>query len=630
MKTPITDDIFAIGVADHGIDLFEGQFEVPDGMRYNSYAILDEKVAVVDTVDARFLQEWLDNMQEVLGGRQPDYLVVQHMEPDHSANIQAFMELFPATVLVASAQAFAMMQNFFGTQWSDRRQMVGDGDTLALGRHVLTFVAAPMVHWPEVLVTYDATDKVLFSADAFGTFGAYDDGEGEVIAEVDPSSWTPEARRYYFGIVAKYGAPVQRLLAKAATLELGTVCPLHGPVLSGAALANAVALYQTWASYAPEAKGILVAYTSVYGHTRAAAHELAEGLRERGCPLVLVRDLARCDPYEVVAQAFRLDTLVLATTTYNTDAFPAMREFLMHLTDRAFQNRLVALVENGSWAPGAARAMRVALEKCRDLRYAAHQVCIHSALARDSRKALGELADELAAAVGATPDADAESPATDPAAFNNIGYGLYVAVTRTSDGRDNGCIVNAVSQVAATPARLAISISKRNYTHHLALQTERLALNCLDESAPFEYFRRFGFQCGRGIDKFEGLGELGRMADGLAILPEHVNAVLSLRVEQYMDLGSHGLFVCAVEEARVLSSVPSMTYAYYHQHVKPKPAPLPAPTPGTGDNPGIATGKKVRWVCKICGFVYEGEELPPDYVCPLCKHPASDFERIEG
>ncbi len=380
----ITKDIKYIGVNDHDIDLFEGQYTVPGGMAYNSYVITDEKIAVMDTVDARFGGQWLDNLRAVLGGRAPDYLVVQHMEPDHSANIDAFAKAFPDAVIVASAKAFTMMKNFFGTDYAEHRTVVGDGDTRPLGTHTLAVVTAPMVHWPEVIVTYDSCDKVLFSADGFGKFGALDTEE----------DWACEARRYYFGIVGKYGAQVQALLRKASALDIAVICPLHGPVLTEN-IGYYLGLYNTWSSYTPESRGVLIAYTSVYGNTKAAAELLAERLRERGCEKVVLTDLARSDTAEAVEDAFRYDRLVLATTTYNAELFPFMREFISELTERGYRGRKIGLVENGSWAPMAAKVMRGMLEGCKDITFTDTTVRILSALSEESRAAVDAMADEL-------------------------------------------------------------------------------------------------------------------------------------------------------------------------------------------------------------------------------------------
>ena len=380
----ITNDIKYIGVNDHDIDLFEGQYIVPNGMAYNSYAIIDEKIAIMDSVDASFKDEWLGNIEAALDGRKPDYLVVQHMEPDHSANITSFTEKYPEAVIVSSAKAFNMMKNFFGTDFADRRIVVGEGDTLSLGEHNLTFVTAPMVHWPEVIVTYDSKDKVLFSADGFGKFGALDVEE----------DWACEARRYYIGIVGKYGVQVQALLKKAAGLDIEIICPLHGPVLKED-LGYYLNLYNIWSSYGVETEGVLISYTSVYGNTKKAVEYLAEKLKEKGCPKVVVNDLARCDMAEAVEDAFRYGKHVFATTTYNADIFPFMKEFINHLTERNFQNKTVAFIENGSWAPMATKVMKGMLEKSKNLTLCENEVKILSALTEENKAQLDALADEL-------------------------------------------------------------------------------------------------------------------------------------------------------------------------------------------------------------------------------------------
>ena len=380
----ITEDIIYAGVNDHQVDLFEGQYKVPNGMAYNSYVILDEKTAVMDTVDANFADEWLENVAKALDGRKPDYLIVQHMEPDHSANIAKFMELYQDTTVVSSAKAFSMMKQFFGTDYADRQVVIKEGDTLCLGKHTLAFVAAPMVHWPEVMVTYDTCDKVLFSADGFGKFGALDVDE----------DWAYEARRYYIGIVGKFGVQVQNLLKKAATLDIQTICPLHGPVLTEN-LGYYLNLYNTWSSYQPEEDGVVIAYTSVYGHTKEAVDLLADKLRAKGCPNVILHDLARADMAEAVEDAFRYSKLILATITYNGGIFPFMRDFIEHLTDRNYQNRTVAFMENGSWAPTAAKGMKALLENSKKLTFAENTVRILSALSEDSRAQIEALADEF-------------------------------------------------------------------------------------------------------------------------------------------------------------------------------------------------------------------------------------------
>ncbi len=593
----ITNDIKYIGVNDHSVDLFEGQYVVPNGMAYNSYAILDDKIAIMDTVDQNFTHEWLDNIQNVLNGRKPDYLVVQHMEPDHAANIDNFMKVYPQATVVSSAKAFTMMQNFFGTDYAQRRVIVGEGDTLCLGKHTLAFVAAPMVHWPEVLVTYDVCDKVLFSADGFGKFGALDVQE----------DWACEARRYYIGIVGKYGAQVQALLKKAATLDIQVICPLHGPVLTQN-LGYYINLYDIWSSYRVESEGIVIAYTSVYGHTKAAVELLAEKLKAKGCPKVELHDLARCDMAEAVEDAFRYGKLVLATTTYNADVFPFMKEFIHHLTERNYQNRTIGLIENGSWAPLAAKVMRGMLEGGKNLTFTDTTVRIVSALNEQSKQQIEELANELCLDYLAQQSSTANK--NDLKALFNIGYGLYV-VTSNDGNKDNGLIVNTVSQVTNTPNRIAVTINKQNYSHHVIKQTGVMNVNCLDVSAPFSVFQNFGFQSGRTADKFAGIEEL-RSDNGLRFLPRYINSFMSLKVESYVDLDTHGMFICSVTEARVMENKETMTYTYYQNQVKPKPE---------------TEGKK-GYVCKVCGWVYEGENLPDDIVCPLCKHGAADFEPL--
>ncbi|MCI5679591.1 MAG: flavin reductase [Bacteroidales bacterium] len=594
----ISKDIRYIGVNDHKIDLFESQYVVENGMAYNSYVILDKKIAVMDTVDARFGKTWLNNMLAVLGDRKPDYLIVQHMEPDHSANIVTFAEKYPDAKIVASAKAFMMMQQFFGTDFSERQVVVGDGDTLSLGAHELTFVCAPMVHWPEVLMTYDSTDKVLFSADAFGKFGALDAEE----------EWDDEARRYYFGIVGKYGMQVQKVLKKAALLDIATICPLHGPILNEN-LGHYIDLYQSWASYEAESEGVFIAYTSVYGHTKAAVELLAEKLTQKGCPNVITCDLAREDMAKAVENAFRYNKLVLATTTYNAGIFPFMEHFIHGLTERNFQKRTVAFMENGSWAPLAAKVMKEMLSKSKDLIFTDTTVSLLSALSDESREQIEKLSDELCFDYLAQQEETANK--SDLAALFKIGYGLYV-VTSHDGNRDNGCIVNSVTQLTDNPNRIAVGINKKNYSHDVIKKTGIMNVNCLSVDAPFSVFENFGFQTGAEVDKFAKMPPL-RSDNGLAFLHRYINAFFSLKVEQYIDLGSHGIFICSVTESRVLSDLDTMTYTYYQKNVKPRPD----------------TDGKKGWVCKICGYVHESEDLPDDFICPLCKHGVADFERIE-
>ena len=593
----VTKEIFYVGVNDHQVDLFEGQYVVPNGMAYNSYIIKDEKIAVVDTVDKNFAHEWLDNVAEVLNGQLPDYLIVQHMEPDHSANIMNFLKVYPNTTVVGNEKTFKMITQFFGVEL-ENKLVVKELDTLTIGKHTLTFVFAPMVHWPEVMVTYDSYDKVLFSADGFGKFGALDVEE----------DWACEARRYYIGIVGKYGAQVQALLKKASGLDIQIICPLHGPVLTEN-LGYYINLYDIWSRYDVESEGIVIAYTSIYGNTKTAVLNLAEKLKAYGCPKVVVNDLARCDMAEAVEDAFRYGKLVLATTTYNAEIFPFMREFIHHLTERNYSNRKVAFIENGSWAPLAAKVMKGMLENSKNLTYTENNVKIMSALNEESSAQLEALASELCEEYLAIQDSTANK--NDLSALFNIGYGLYV-VTSNDGKKDNGLIVNTVTQVTNTPNRIAVTINKENYSHHIIQQTGKMNINCLSVDAPFSVFETFGFVSGRNVDKFKDCNVL-RSDNGLVFLPKHINSFMSLQVEQYVDLGTHGMFICSITEARVINHLETMTYTYYQQNVKPKPQ---------------TEGKK-GYVCKICGWVYEGSELPEDIICPLCKHGFNDFEEIK-
>lgn len=595
----ISQDVKYVGVNDHDVDLFEGQYVVPNGMAYNSYVILDKKIAVMDTVDRRFTHEWLDNIQNVLNGKKPDYLVIQHMEPDHSANILNFVKAYPNVTVVSSQKAFLMMRNFFGTEFENNRIVVAEGSTLELGEHTLHFVGAPMVHWPEVIMTYDSKDKILFSADGFGKFGALD-------AEED---WACEARRYYIGIVGKYGAQVQSVLKKASTLDIATICPLHGPILNEN-LGYYINLYDTWSSYGVESEGIVITYTSVYGNTKAVVELLAEKLRARGCPKVVLNDLARCDMAEAVEDAFRYGKLILATTTYNAGIFPFMHTFIHHLTERNYQNRMIGFIENGSWAPMATKVMKGMFEGSKNLTYANTEISVRSALNDQNKQQLDLLADEFCREYVAQDAQTANKH--DMNALFKIGYGLYV-VTSNDGKKDNGLIVNTVQQVTNTPNRVSVAINKQNYSHHVIKQSGIMNVNCLTTQAPFKVFENFGFNSGRNVNKFENCEVEMRSDNGLLFLPKYINAFLSLKVENYLDLDTHGLFICSVTEARVISDAESMTYDYYFNNVKPKPQ---------------TEGKK-GYVCKICGYVYEGDKLPEDIVCPLCKHGYADFEPIK-
>lgn len=590
----ITKDIKYIGVNDHQIDLFEGQYKVPNGMSYNSYIIMDEKIAVFDTVDKNFTHEWLDNISKVLNNRKPDYLIIQHMEPDHSANIANFLKIYPDTIVVANKKTFTMIGNFFNSDIYKYSKVVEDGEALVLGKHKLMFVFAPMVHWPEVMVTYDEADKVLFSADGFGKFGALDIEE----------AWADEARRYYIGIVGKYGMQVQNLLKKASKLQIDMICPLHGPVLKEN-LGYYLDLYNTWSSYSVEKEEICIAYTSVYGATKKAVELLKDKLIIEGAKEIVIHDLARDDMSVCVADAFKYGKLILATTTYNADIFPFMKEFINHLTERNFQNRTVGFIENGSWAPLAKKTMQAMLANSKQITYLEHNVSIMSSIKPNNKEEIELMAKELC------KDYVVHLNKNDMNALFKIGYGLYV-VTSNDGKQNNGLIVNTVTQVSDNPNRIAVNINKANYSYHVIKQTGILNVNCLTVDAPFKVFENFGFQSGRNTDKFVNYPYI--LSDnGLPILTNYINASISLKVENYIDLDSHGMFICSVTEARVMNNKETMTYEYYQKNVKPKPD----------------TDGKKGFVCKVCGYVYEGDVLPDDYICPLCKHGASDFEPIK-
>ena len=599
MKKLVTKDIYYVGVNDHQIDLFEGQYIVPNGMAYNSYVIKDELIAIMDTVDQNFTEEWLKNIEGVLEGNKPTYLIVQHMEPDHSANIMNFLKKYPDTYVVGNPKTFKMMEQFFH-QDIPHKLIVNDGDTLNLGEHILTFVFAPMVHWPEVMFTYDSTAKVLFSADAFGKFGALDIED----------EWDCEARRYYFGIVGKYGAQVQAVLKKAATLDIQTICPLHGPILKDD-LSHYLKQYDIWSSYQAETDGVAIFYTSVYGHTKEAVELLKEKLEANGTPKIACTDLARDDMAEAVEDAFRYSKIVLATTTYNAGIFPFMDEFIAHLVERNFQNKKIAFIENGSWAPLAAKVMKDKLANQKNLTFIEPTVKILSAMSEENKEQINLLADALSSDYKAMKELKEEKkPELDPKAMFKIGYGLYV-VTSNNGKKDNAMIVNAVTQLTDTPLRVSVTINKLNYSHDVIKKSGVMNLNCLNNEAPFSVFQKYGFVSGKDKDKFEG-EEVMRSENGLVVLSNYINAFISLKVDTYVDLGTHGMFICSVTESKIINNIETMTYNYYQTSVKPKPD----------------TDKKKGYVCKVCGYVHEGD-LPDDFICPLCKHGVADFEEIK-
>ena len=618
----IQDDLIWVGADDRRLVCFEGVYGVPDGVSYNAYLLLDEKTVLFDTVDKAVYGVFLENVAHALGGRKLDYLVVHHMEPDHAATQELLLSRYPEAKIVCNAKSLQMMKQFLGCDLSERAIIVKEGDTLETGRHCFRFLMAPMVHWPEVMMSYDETDKLLFTADAFGVFGALN---GRLFADETDflAEHMDEARRYYTNIVGKYGPQVQAILKKLGKLEVACLLPLHGFVWRSH-LGDFVEKYLLWSSYAPEEKSVLLAYASVYGHTENAANILACLLNERGVR-VRMYDTSVTPASYIVSDAFRCSHLVFAATTYNAGVFVTMENLLHDIAAHNLQGRKVALIENGSWAATSGKLMRELLAPLKNMEYYEESVSLKSALAPGQEAQLTALADAIAADIRPAPapadvPAAAEAPAApatgevDKKAFNKLTYGVQVLTTRV-DGKDFGCIINSACQVASgEPKKLAVSVIAKNYTCEMIAKAGRFNVSVLTEDAPYSLFQRFGFQSGRDTDKFADLPYDDRTANGLRYIPEHTNAVLSCEVTEVKDLGASVLFLADVVEAKVLSGAPSCSYGYYHAHIKPKNNPAPE--------------QKECWVCKVCGYVYEGAELPDDFVCPLCKHGKDDFEHV--
>ena len=616
----VTEDLIWVGADDRRLACFEGVYGVPDGVSYNAYLLLDEKTVLFDTVDKAVYSVFLENLAHGLGGRKLDYLVVQHMEPDHAATQELILNRYPECKIVCNAKIQAMMKQFLGCDLTERTVLVKEGDSLSTGRHTFTFVMAPMVHWPEVMMTYDLTDKTLFTADAFGTFGALNgrlfNDEADFFGES-----LDEARRYYTNIVGKYGAQVQAVLKKAAKLEIGLVCPLHGFVWRSH-FGDFLEKYLLWSSYTPEEKSVLLAYASVYGHTENAANILACKLAERGIR-VRMYDTSVTPASYIVSDAFRCSHLVFAATTYNAGIFVTMENLLHDIAAHNLQNRKVALIENGSWAPTSGKLMREILSPLKGTEFVGEGITLKSALAEDQLGQLDALAELLAEDIRPAPAA-AEPVIAEPGVFtpeavdnkvfSKFSYGVEVLTTRV-DGKDYGCIINTAGQVASgDPKKITISVIKKNHTCDMVAKAGRFNISILTEDAPYSLFQRFGFQSGRDVDKFADLPYEDRMANGIRYIPSYTNAVLSCEVIDVKDLETQVLYVANVVEAKVLSKAPSCTYGYYHAHIKPKKNPAPE--------------QKECWVCKVCGYVYEGAELPEDYTCPLCKHGKEEFEHV--
>lgn len=638
----VTDDLYWIGANDRRLALFEGVYKIPKGVSYNSYVLLDQSTVVFDTVDHSASRQYLENLAHVLNGRKLDYVVVQHMEMDHAATLGDLVKHYPDVTIVCNEKVAQIMEQFFDFNVRSRLRLVAEGDTFCTGKHTFTFVAAPMVHWPEVMVTYDIGEKILFSADAFGTFGALD---GALFAdEVDFfGDYLDEARRYYTNIVGKYGKQVQDVLKKASGIEIKMVCPLHGFVWRKK-FNQFLEKYIQWATYTPEETGVVIAYASIYGNTANVADILATKLKERGVK-VAVYDASYTAADEILAAAFRYSHLVFASATYNAGIYIAMEDLLHDIVNHNLQNRTVAFVENGSWAPAAGGQMRQLMAQIPGTKFIDQTVTVRSSLKERQMNEVDALVNAITATIpGAKPAmpskqevismlnnnpaellslmlAAKNGPAAptpiDPAAFQKFSYGLFV-LSAKDGAKDNGCIINTAMQLTSNPQRISIAVNKSNYTHDMILKTGVFNVSVLSEDVPMDVFKRFGFQSGRSAEKFEGCEGLERSANGLYYLTGCTNAVMSGKVVQTVDCGTHTLFIADVTEAKVLSKEPSVTYAYYFAHIKPKPLPA-----------AMTEEAKKGWVCKICGFVYEGDVLPADYICPICKHGVADFVRQE-
>jgi len=614
----ITSDLVWVGANDRRLAMFEGVYSVPDGVSYNSYLLLDDKTVLFDTVDTAVGRRFFENVAFALDGRQLDYLIIQHMEPDHSATLDELILRYPDVKVVCNAKTLAMIKQFF--DFEPDAHIVKENDTLNTGRHNLHFVMAPMVHWPEVMVTYDSTDKILFSADAFGTFGALN---GAIFAdEVDfNADYMNEARRYYTNIVGKYGTQVQALLGKASALEIEMICPLHGFVWRKN-LSDFISKYALWSVYEPEEKGVMIAYASVYGNTENAAEVLSCMLREKGVKTVMF-DVSVTPASEIVAAAFKWSHIVFASTTYNAGIFISMDEVISDLVAHNIQNRTVAIIENGSWTATSGGLIREKLEKCKSINILEQSVSIKSALKAAGLSELEAMAEAIAAdfpcaTTGIANKGDGKTANIDTNAMFKLSYGLFV-LTAKDKGKDNGCIINTTIQITSTPLRISIAVSKANFTHDMIVNTCEFNVSILDTSAPFKLFKQFGFQSGRDVDKFAECDYNDRTVNGLRYLHEYSNCVIAAKVVDSYDYGSHTLFIADVTESFVLSNIPSVTYQYYFDNIKPKPQPKIAGQDGE---------KKKGFVCKICGYIYEGDTLPADFICPICKHGAVDFEPL--
>lgn len=613
----VLDDLIWVGANDRRLSMFEGVYSVPRGVSYNSFLLLDDVNVLFDTVDKAVSGTFFQNVEHALNGKNLDFVVIQHMEPDHSATLTELMLRYPDVKIVCNQKVLTMIDQFFNMDLSKKAFIVKEGDTLNTGHHVLKFIFAPMVHWPEVMITYDETSRTLFSADAFGTFGAMN---GAIFAdEVDfDNEYMDEARRYYCNIVGKYGPQVQSMLKKVHGLDIKMICPLHGFVWRRN-LEDYFDKYVKWSTYTPEETGVMIAYASVYGNTENTAEIISSRLRDMGIKTVMF-DVSVTPASEIIAAAFKWSHLLFASTTYNAGIFVSMEELLNDLAAHNIQNRTVAFVENGSWAPTSGGLMKKIISECKDMTILEETLTLKSSLKPEQDEQINALVNAISATIPRFEkpvlDEAAMAEATvDPTAFQKLSYGLFV-LSAKADGKDNGCIINTAAQLTSSPNRINIAVNKANYTHDMILNTGIFNISVLAEDTSFDTFKRFGFASGKDTDKFTGFeNSVARSANGLLYVTEGTNAFMSAKVVDSYDYGTHTLFIAEITEAEVLREEPSVTYAYYFEHIKPKPQPK-------------IEEEKHGYVCKICGYVYEGDTLPDDFICPLCKHSVDDFEKI--
>ncbi|MCL2139296.1 MAG: flavin reductase [Treponema sp.] len=616
----VTDDLFWVGANDRRLAMFEGVYSVPDGVSYNSYLLTDEKTVLFDTVDKAVRQRFMENLTFALGDRDLDYIVVQHMEPDHSAVLQEIVYRYPGVKIVCNEKILAFIEQFFDLNLRSRAHVVAENDQLETGKHKLHFIMAPMVHWPEVMVSYDSTDKILFSADAFGSFGALN---GALFAdEVNfAKDYMDETRRYYANIVGKYGTQVSSLLDKASALAIEMICPLHGFVWRKN-ITEILLKYTLWGKYEPEEYGVMIVYASVYGNTENAAEILACKLRENGIKTTMF-DVSVIPASNIISEAFRWSHIVLASTTYNAGIFVTMEALVNDLVAHNIQNRTVAIIENGSWAPASGELLRGKMKECKNITIIDNMISLKSSLKQTQMPELESMAAAIIASfpekarpmpASAAQDSHALPPATvDPQTMFKLSYGLFVLTARDGD-KDNGCIINTVGQITESPVEISASVNKANYTHDMILKTGEFNVSILTESVPFRVFQQFGFQSGKDSDKFAGSDQVFRAKNGIRYIPKYVNGVISAKVTESIDCGTHTQFIANVTQAFTLSNERSVTYQYYFDNIKPKPLPP-------------KSGKK-GFVCRVCGYVHESDTLPDDFICPLCKHGVEVFERL--